>query len=277
MVLSSYAKINLSLRINSKRKDGLHEIQSYFCLINLIDKIKLKKIQDKKDKIFFKGPFSKLVNKKNNSIVNLLKFLRKLKLISNYYSVTINKNIPVFGGLGGGTGNAASILKVLLKGKVSKSLLDKAETIIGTDLRLFFYKQGFLNNLKTINHIQKKKLFFILTKPNIRCSTREIYSKVRKYSKKQQLAQNKINTKNKFISILSQENNDLQSIVEKKYPLIKKLLLAIRNENGCCFSRMTGSGSVCYGLFKDQITAKKALNKLKIKFPKFWFSFAKTV
>jgi 4-diphosphocytidyl-2-C-methyl-D-erythritol kinase len=277
MVLSSYAKINLSLRINSKRKDGFHEIQSYFCLINLVDKIKLKKIKEKKDKIFFKGPFSKLVNKKNNSIINLFKFLRKLKLISNYYSITINKNIPVFGGLGGGTGNAASILKVLLRGKVSKSLLNKAVSIIGTDLRLFFYKQGFLSNLKTITHFQKKKLFFILIKPNIRCSTKEIYSKVRKYSKKQLLAQNKIKTKNKFISILSQENNDLQSIVEQKYPLIKKLLLAIRNEKGCCFSRMTGSGSVCYGLFKDQIAAKKALNKLKVKFPKFWFSFAITV
>ena len=277
MVLSSYAKINLSLRINSKRKDGLHEIQSYFCLINLVDKIKLKKIIGKKDKIFFKGPFSKLVNEKNNSIINLFKFLRKLKLISDYYSITINKNIPVFGGLGGGTGNAASILKVLMKGKVSKSLLNKAESIIGTDLRLFFYKQGFLSNLKNITHFQKKKLFFILVKPNIRCSTREIYSKVRKYSKKGLLAQNKINTKNKFISLLSNENNDLQSIVEKKYPVIKKLLLTIRNEKGCYFSRMTGSGSVCYGLFKDQITAKKALNKLKIKFPKFWFSFAKTV
>ena len=277
MVLSSYAKINLTLKINSKRKDGLHEIQSYFCLINLADKINLKKTKEKKDKIFFKGPFSKLVNKNNNSIINLFKFLRKLKIISNYYSVSINKNIPVFGGLGGGTGNAASILKVLLRGKVSKSLLNKAVSIIGTDLRLFFYKQGFLSNLKTITHFQKKKLFFILIKPNIRCSTKEIYSKVRKYSKKQLLAQNKIKTKNKFISILSQENNDLQSIVEQKYPLIKKLLLAIRNEKGCCFSRMTGSGSVCYGLFKDQIAAKKALNKLKVKFPKFWFSFAKTV
>ena len=277
MVLSSYAKINLSLRINSKRKGGLHEIQSYFCLINLSDKINLKKIKEKKDKIFFKGPFSKLVNKNNNSIINLFKFLRKLKIISNYYSVSINKNIPVFGGLGGGTGNAASILKVLLKGKISKSLLNKAESIIGTDLRLFFCKQGFLSNLKNITYFQKKKLFFILIKPNIRCSTKEIYSKVQKYSKKKILSRDKINTKDKFINVLSHENNDLQSIVEKKYPSIKKLLIAIRNEQGCCFSRMTGSGSVCYGLFKDRISAKKALNKLKIKFPKFWFSFAKTV
>ena len=164
MVLSSYAKINLSLRINSKRKDGLHEIQSYFCLINLADKINLKKTKEKKDKIFFKGPFSKLVNKNNNSIINLFKFLRKLKIISNYYSVSINKNIPVFGGLGGGTGNAASILKFLLRGKVSKILLNKATSIIGTDLRLFFYKQGFLSNLKTITNFQKKKFLLFALK-----------------------------------------------------------------------------------------------------------------
>ena len=143
MILSSYAKINLSLKINSKRKDNLHEIQSYFCLINLVDKIELYKVKEKKDKIIFKGPFSKLVNKKNNSVANILKFLRKLRLISNYYSVTINKNIPVFAGLGGGTGNAASVLKFLLKGKLKKMVLKKAESIIGTDLRLFFINRVF--------------------------------------------------------------------------------------------------------------------------------------
>ena len=156
-------------------------------------------IFQREDSTFF---FMRVFVKYTNPIINLFKFLRELKLISNYYSVSINKNIPVFGGLGGGTGNAASILKVLLKGKISKSLLNKAESIIGTDLRLFFWNQGFLSNLKNITYFRKKKLFFILVKPNIRCSTKEIYSKVRKYSKKQLLSQNKINTKNKsFISL----------------------------------------------------------------------------
>ena len=53
MVFSSYAKINLSLSVNLKRKNKLHEIQSFFCLINLADKIKLTKIKGKKDKFFF--------------------------------------------------------------------------------------------------------------------------------------------------------------------------------------------------------------------------------
>ena len=155
MVLKSYSKINLSLNINSRLKKGLHEIQSYYCLINLFDKIKIKKISKKKDNIVFKGQFNKYIKKKNNSILNLLKLLRKLNLIQNYYSVNVIKNIPVFSGLGGGTSNAAFILKFLLKNKITDNILGKVEKLIGSDLRLFFHNQGFLQNLKTIKIIKK--------------------------------------------------------------------------------------------------------------------------
>ena len=277
MVLNSYSKINLSLNINRKLKNGLHEIQSYFCLINLSDKIKIKKINKKKDQILFRGSFASGIKKTNNSIFNILNLLRKLKLVSSYYSVTITKNIPVFSGLGGGTSNAAFILKMLLKGRVTKKVINRTEKIIGTDLRLFFYKQGFLENLRTIRTIKKKKLFFLLSYPNIDCSTKEIFSKVKKYSKKSKFSFHKTNTKKKFINLILNNKNELQSIVEKKYPIIKKLLTDITRENGCYFSRMSGSGSVCYGLFSNENSAKKAISRIKTKYPKFWFSIAKTV
>ena len=109
--------------------------------------------------------------------------------------MTVTKNIPVFSGLGGGTSNAAFILKFLLKRKISKSILEKTEKVIGSDLRLFFYKQGYLEKLKIIKTLKKKqKLFFLLSSPNIRCSTREIFSKVTRYSKKTKLSFIKINT-----------------------------------------------------------------------------------
>ena len=157
MVLKSYSKINLSLSINSKSRDGLHEIQSLFCLINLSDKIKIYKINKKKDQIRFMGAFVKHIKKSDNSIDKLLKLLRRLKLISGYYSVTIQKNIPVFGGLGGGTSNAAFILKFLLKERITKNILNIIEKLIGSDLRLFFCKQGFLEKLKTVREVKKKK------------------------------------------------------------------------------------------------------------------------
>ena len=277
MVLKSFSKINLSLNVNSKLKNGLHDIQSYYCLINLFDKIKIRKIDKKKDKVVFFGPFVKHIKKSNNSITNLLKLLRKLELISGYYSVNVIKNIPVFSGLGGGTSNAASVLKFLLKGKVSKKILEKVEKLIGSDLRLFFHKQGFLQNLRTIKTIKKQKLFFLLSRPNIICSTKKIYSKVKKYSKKKKINFQKMNNKKGFINYILEQNNELQSIVEEEYPSIKILLKDINTEKGCYFSRMSGSGSVCYGLFNNESNAKKALNKIKIKHPKFWFSIAKTV
>ena len=277
MVLKSFSKINLSLNINSKLKNGLHDIQSYYCLINLFDKIKIRKIDKKKDKVVFFGPFVKHIKKSNNSITNLLKLLRKLELISGYYSVNVIKNIPVFSGLGGGTSNAASVLKFLLKGKVSKKILEKVEKLIGSDLRLFFHKQGFLQNLRTIKTIKKQKLFFLLSRPNIICSTKKIYSKVKKYSKKKKFNFQKMNNKKGFINYILKQNNELQSIVEEEYPSIKILLKDINTEKGCHFSRMSGSGSVCYGLFNNESNAKKALNKIKTKHPKFWFSIAKTV
>ena len=278
MVLNSYAKNNLTLQINARTKNNLHEIQSFFCLIDLKDVIKISKNNDKKDKINFKGPFAKLVNKSDNSIIRLLKILRKQSLISKYYSITVKKNIPVFAGLGGGTGNSVFILKHLLKRRIPRSVIDQLESKIGSDLKLFFYRQGFLKNLRSIIDLKKKqRLFFLLIQPPVKCSTKEIYSRVKNYSKKKKLKKNKINTKRKFIGHLLKGSNELQSIVEKKYPIIKELLTDIKNENGCHFSRMTGSGSVCYGLFNNQIEAKKALKNLKIKYPKLWSSIAKTV
>ena len=89
------------------------------------------------------------------------------------------------------------------------------------------------------------------------------------------LYNSKIIDKNQINLINSK--NDLQLVVEKKHPIIRELLIDIRKIKGCYFSRMTGSGSVCYGLFTNKIKAKKALNNLKIKYPKFWSAIAKTV
>ena len=67
MVLKSFSKINLSLSVNKKlKKNGLHDIQSYFCLIDLFDQIKIKKIKGRKDVVKFQGKFSRYIKKKIN-------------------------------------------------------------------------------------------------------------------------------------------------------------------------------------------------------------------
>ena len=81
----------------------------------------------------------------------------------------------------------------------------------------------------------------------------------------------------KFINILKKDKNDLQKVVEKKYPKISRLILSIYRQDGCIFSRMTGSGSACYGVFKSKKTAKIAITKIKRKYPNYWCVITKTI
>ena len=176
MIIKSYAKINLSLLVKTKLKNELHDIQSLYCQVNLKDTISIRKIKSKKDQIFIFGNYSKYVDNYENSIRKVLDFLRNKNLISGNYLVKINKKIPVFSGLGGGTSNAASILNFFIKKKIKKEIYKQLSNHIGTDLKLFLFKQGFLKNLSTVTELKSKyKMYFLLIYPNIKCSTKDIY------------------------------------------------------------------------------------------------------
>ena len=69
----------------------------------------------------------------------------------------------------------------------------------------------------------------------------------------------------------------MEKIVIKKYPIIKKILNEIQKTNNCQFSRLTGSGSACFGLFLTEKSAQLGLKKIKKKFPKYWCVTGKTV
>ena len=169
MFLKSFAKINLSLTVNKKLSNGLHNIQTMFCLINLFDEIHIKKLKkSNSDLISFKGQYSKFIKKRDNSVSRVLRILRKKKLISHFYSIRVIKNIHVFAGLGGGSINASTTLRYLLKKKVDNNTQLKIMDNLGTDVRLFLYRLGFVKSLNKIENINKKdKLYFLIIFPNI--------------------------------------------------------------------------------------------------------------
>ena len=81
MIIKSYCKINLSLRVLKKKMNGLHDIQTNTILLNLSDKIKIKKIVGDKDIIIFQGRFKNFIKKNDNTVINSLRTLRKNNLI----------------------------------------------------------------------------------------------------------------------------------------------------------------------------------------------------
>ena len=278
MKLRSFSKINLSLRVLKKMSSGLHDIQSNSILIDLNDQIKINRSYKNKNEIYFKGDFARFVNKKNNSVKSIVKYLEKEKIFKSKYKFTITKNIPVFSGLGGGTSNAVTIFKHFQKKKINLKIINELTKTIGSDFKLFLQKQSFQSSLAKVTNYKKSHVInMIVVFPYKLCSTKKIYSNVNSFSKPcKNKYGNVLNTK-KFIKLISKEKNDLQPIVEKKYPIIKKIMQFLENQKNCVFSRMTGSGSACFGVFLTKKNAHETLLKVRKKFPVFFSVITKTI
>ena len=76
---------------------------------------------------------------------------------------------------------------------------------------------------------------------------------------------------------LPKEQKPLEKIVISKFPIIKKVLFELRLLKKCQFSRVTGSGSACFGVFLTKKSADLGLKKIRKKFPKFWCVVGKTI
>ena len=81
----------------------------------------------------------------------------------------------------------------------------------------------------------------------------------------------------KLVNFLKNEKNDLEKIVMKFYPKIAKIIKLIKSQNGCYFSRITGSGSSCIGIFSNKKSVVFAKKIIKLKFPNYWCLVSKTM
>ena len=276
MKIKSFSKINLTLRVLGKLKNGMHNIETNSTLVKLYDEINIKR--NKKDVVSFSGKFKDQVDIKKNTVKDTLILLKRNKIIKNFYKIKIKKNIPVYAGLGGGTSNSFSIVSHFMNNKLNEKIIRIFEKKIGSDFRLFLNKHYFQQKLKKVFKAKNSiNSFILIVFPYINCKTKNIYKMVKNFSLSSGNNYTKNINRQKFIRILKNDQNDLQKVVEKKYPKISRLILSIYRQEGCIFSRMTGSGSACYGVFKSKKTAKIAITKLKREYPKYWCVITKTI
>ena len=279
----AFAKVNLTLRILSKLKYGYHRIQSFIIFLNLKDEIQLTESDLRYDKIIFKGKFSRGINKKSNTISKLLKILRAKGFLKNvFFKVIIEKNIPQGSGLGGGSSDAASVLNILKKKyylKISKKKMIDVASQVGSDVPFcidYFKKIINSSNKKFVRPRINLRFFLLLVYPNFKNSTRKIYKLNNLFSRpNSQLTEKYL--KNNLINILKNDQNDLQAIVENKNKKIKDLIYRLSIQKNCLFSRMSGSGSTCYGVFQNLRSAKRAKKMLKKYYPNYWSVVSKTM
>ena len=241
----SYAKVNIFLKISDKR-DEYHELVSRFVRVHsLFDTISFVKSSRKAFCII--GNFS--CNMETNAVYKAYKLLEKYDGVEDFfknYSVEVNKNIPEFAGLGGGSSNAATFLLMTNKYcnlNLSKDELSKIAIKIGADVPFFVYEYDSANVTgigEIVEKFDEEMLNIDTITPNIKCNTGEIFKVFRENFYKQ-ISKNEADKlfKMKSIEILNNLNineaNDLYEPAISVYPKLEEYA-----QNSWFFS---GSGS----------------------------------
>ena len=276
--VKSFAKINLALHVTGKLTK-LHKIETIIKFIQLHDLITIKIGKGNNHKISFNGHFSKNI-KKNNTVDNLLKILDDKNLLNNKkFQINVKKNIPQEAGLGGGSMNAATILNFLIKKKfikINQKKILQITNLIGSDVILGINPlSAILSSDGSVKRFLKTSSFYtLLVRPNFGCSTKKIYSGVKKFSKPV-LNNPKKNMLN--LNLLLKYDNALEKIAFSKYQELKKLKFFLENLNKPLFVRMTGSGSVLVAYYQRKQDCELAKVRFKRKFRNYWCNASKTI
>ena len=248
------AKLNLNLSVLGKRIDGMHEIKTQFQLINLFDEMVIKKTSSKS--ISVKTNLGSSIEGNNNIVYTAINSLSDHIGKKIYCEVEIIKNIPLGGGLGGGSSNAAAALigtNFLFKLGLSMHELMQLGEKLGADVPFFIFgKNAFASGIGEIL-VEENKHFdekYLLLFTQIHSSTKELFSKWDDLSKSDQESI-LMNEENSFLPIFLQHNRDIKTIFSE--------LCEINS------FKLSGTGSTIFCAYNDPNEIKKTLKKIPTK------------
>ncbi len=277
-IYRSYAKINLFLHVLGKRPDGYHSLESLFYFPNIFDEIEI--IEGAKEKrLEVNGQFADRLqnNLDDNLIIKTYKTLKNLhpnKIPELSFKLT--KNLPVASGIGGGSANAATILRELSREYnlgLSYEELFKIGVEIGADVPACVlsrpcFAKGIGESISEV--VEMHKLNILMVNPLKPVATAEIFKMgFERFSKpiKKELG---FRSTQSLIDFLENTRNDLELNAKKLCPEITGILETISKQGGCLFSRMSGSGATCFGIFETSDKANTAKENILKDNPSYW-------
>ncbi|MDL2224120.1 4-(cytidine 5'-diphospho)-2-C-methyl-D-erythritol kinase [Bacteroidales bacterium OttesenSCG-928-M06] len=254
MIVFPNAKINLGLNVISKRPDGYHNIETVFYPVPLYDALEVVPLQGNE------GSFSQTGIKiegdpKKNLVIKALDLLKQEYIIPEI-DIFLLKKIPFGAGLGGGSADAACMLKLVnewARLNLSENKLEEYAARLGADCAFFIrnipvFAEGIGNIFSPVS-LSLSGYYLVLVKPDIHVSTQEAYAdmlpEIPVKSIKEILRQPIETWKNQL-------KNDFETTVFKKYPEIKEVKRCLY-EQGALYASMSGSGSSVFGIFEKKI------------------------
>ena len=280
LTLYAPAKVNLHLHITGKRADGYHELQSVMAFTDLADRIDLLLRNDGGISLTLAGEKAALLE--NEAIEQNLAYkaaralYKHLKAQLPYFTygvdITLTKHIPIGAGLGGGSSDAATILKglcVLWQYPIDMALLSTMGLTLGADVPVCLHQKTAMvtgiGEQITPMTLSDAPYPIVLVNPNIPLNTVSVF--------KQRTGQYRaISTIESAVDLtmLQSLHNDLTEPASNIVPQITPILEALYQCEGITLARMSGSGATCFGLFTDEPHAIKAGKQLQKKFADYF-------
>jgi len=260
LICPSYSKVNIGLKVLSQRDDGYHNINTIFQELNFGDSIDIEK-RDHGFKIIANVDWVP-TNKSNICYKAYTEIKKEFSEVKGIH-IKIDKKIPIGSGLGGGSANAAALLKGIkniYKLEVTESKLEEIGSEVGADVPFFIRGKTQLGEGIGDKLTQLPKAImgtYLLVIPKISIRTEWAYSVIK----------NRLNNQNKNAKFSSFSNedysslqifeNDFEQIVIPAYPEIGAIKSKLLNL-GARFASLSGSGSTVYGVYDDEASAKEA-------------------
>ncbi len=252
MIVFPNAKINLGLDIIEKRKDGYHNISSCFYPVPLSDALELIETRE----FSFSGTGLSISGKTGENLV--VKAWQQFSKDFNLppVSIHLHKVIPLEGGLGGGSSDAAFTLKALSRMfelYLDEAILTDYALSVGSDCPFFIYNRPMVagergDKLEAIEPLLEG-YHVVIVKPCLSISTSEAYKKVipliPEISIREILTQHPVDEWRHFLK------NDFEGSLFSQYPELAEIKKTLYRQ-GALYASMTGSGSAFYGIFDEK-------------------------
>ena len=260
------AKLNLFLQITGRREDGYHNLQTVFQFLDVGDRLRFVIRDDKKvmRKTDLEG-----VKPEDDLVIKAARALQLATGTEQGADIYVQKILPMGGGLGGGSSDAATtlvVLNYLWQCGLDEDALAEIGLSLGADVPVFVrgyaaFAQGVGEQLEAV---EPKEMSYLIVNPEVHISTAEIFtnSQLTRDSSAIRICDLQIGTANEA-NVLDELGNVFESVTMEAYPVIKRIKDFMIN-NGAIGSLMSGSGPSVYGICEDKQKASHLAYQLKV-------------
>lgn len=273
---SAAAKVNLTLHITGRRDDGFHILESLISFTEITDKLTFRPAKD--IQLNVSGPEAAgIQTNERNLVVRAARLIQAHTETTQGAHISLEKNIPVAAGLGGGSADAAATMTGCMElwNKTDSPNIsdDVLAAQLGADVPVCrFGKPAKVGGIgETISPAWGwPPTWLVLVNPRVPLSTADVFNAYNGRFRTSKAETFSHGTFSDFTAFLSSQGNDLTDAACAAAPIVDEVLRELADLPHCALARMSGSGPTCFGMFETQDAADRAAAKLLQKRQTWW-------